>query len=146
MRLVAALVSTGLASAKKDREMGNRLLLAALLATFSCASVSASDATPDGDQFAECYASYDAMVGLGESGKIPTEEKAGYETKRSKVEALALAQYQVEGLDEENARGQLKGRGEYMRGELREIHNGTGIYSADEMKKIASDCDALVGG
>ena len=121
-------------------------LIACLVLTLSFSQVvSAEDNSADGDRLAECYAVYDALVGLGDLGKLPPAETERFKSQREKAKDLALSQYSREGLDSENANGQLEGRAEYMREELRDLHDGSGIYNADEMRKMASACDATVG-
>ena len=122
--------------------MTNRLLAALALSLIFHGVVSAGDNNVDGDRLAECFATYDALVGLGEAGKLPADQTATYKTQRERAQASALARYKSEGLDEDNAQGQLEGRAEYMREELRDLHEGSGIYGADEMKRMATACDA----
>jgi hypothetical protein len=124
--------------------MSNRVLAGLVLALIFSQVVSAEDNSADGDRQAECFATYDALVGLGEAGKLPTDETDGYRVKRGQAETRALSQYKTEGLDAENAHGQLEGRAEYMREELRDLHEGSGIYDASEMKRMATACDPVV--
>jgi hypothetical protein len=124
--------------------MFNRVIAGLVVALTFSQVVSAGDNSVDGDQLAECFAVYDALVGLGDLGKLPAAETDGYRNQREKAKARALAQYGREGLDPENANGQIEGRAEFMREELRDLHEGSGVYSADEMKRMAAACDPLV--
>lgn len=124
-----------------------RLPLLATVPTFFAASLAfASEGNVDGDRMAECYASYDAMVALAEANKIPPAEKPVFEAQRLNAEARAIVLFKSEGLNEEFAREMLEGRALFMRSELRDIRDGAGIYGADEMRKMALACDALVNG
>ena len=119
-------------------------LFATAVGFFAVTLAFASEGNVDGDRMAECYASYDALVALGEVNKITPAEKTGYEAQRVKAEARAIVLFQSEGLNEELAREMLEGRAVYMRSELRDLRDGVGIYGADEMRKFASDCDPLL--
>jgi hypothetical protein len=125
--------------------MNSWLISAATIAVLTCAvAVASAEQEVDGDQMAECYAAYDAMVSLHDVHKISAEDKAKYDALRAKAEAKGIALYKSEGLDDDLAHEQLAGRAEFMHSEFRELHEGAGIYSIEDMKKIASDCDALV--
>lgn len=119
-------------------------LFATAVTFFSTPLAFASEENVDGDRMAECYATYDAMVALGDVSKIPAAEKTAYEVLRLKAETKAIALYKSEGLDEELAREMLDGRALFMRSEFRDIRDGAGIYGAEEMRKLALACDPLV--
>lgn len=122
------------------------LVTAAVVSVFSLAvSVASAEQDVDGDRMAECYAAYDALVGLADLHKISAEDKARYDAQRTKAREKGLQLYKSEGLNEELASEQLEGRAEFMHSEFRELHDGAGIYGLDDVRKIASDCDALIG-
>lgn len=112
----------------------------------STGAVCAADGAADAEQMTECYGVYDAMVGLIAAGAVPAAEKAHAEEQRNKAEAQAIALYKSEGLNEELARQQLAGRAIFMRSEVRELEAPSGIYSTDDVRKMAADCDGLLGG
>jgi hypothetical protein len=120
------------------------LLAATSIAFFAGGLAFASEENVDGDRLSECYGIYDAMVGLGEAGKLATDERSQFEVKRQKAESLAMARLQAEGLNEELAREQLEGHALYMRSELRDLRGGVGIHGIDDMRKLAQGCDPLV--
>ncbi|MEQ1755398.1 MAG: hypothetical protein ABL973_14850 [Micropepsaceae bacterium] len=125
--------------------MKSWLISAASVAVFTGAvAIASAEQEVDGDRMAECYAAYDAMIGLDGTHKLSADDKAKYDALRSKAEAKGIALYKSEGLDEELAREQLAGRAEFMHSEFRELHQGTGVYGIEDVKKIASDCEALV--
>jgi hypothetical protein len=122
------------------------LLCATSIAFFVGGLAFASEENVDGDRLSECYGTYDAMVGLGEAGKISAEERAAFEALRAKAETLAMDRLKAEGLNDALAREQLEGHALFMRSELRELREGAvGIHSAEDMRKLALACDALVG-
>jgi hypothetical protein len=131
---------------KTRHSMRIRPIVATTLAFFAWGLAFASEENVDGDRLSECYGIYDAMVGLGEAGKIPAQERARFEAQRARAESLALEKLKSEGLSEELAREQLEGHSLYMRSELREIREGgVGIYNIAEMRKLALACDPLMG-
>lgn len=126
--------------------MRKRLAAATIAAFFAWGLAFGSEENADGDRLSECYGTYDAMVGLADAGKISAEERASYEALRAKAETLAMERLRSDGLNEALAREQLDGHALFMRSELRDIREGAvGIYSADDMRKLARACDPLVG-
>jgi hypothetical protein len=124
-----------------------RGLIASLLITVMSSVPVRSDDAPavDGDAVADCYGAYDALVALADAKKLTETLSARYTQGRQKAQDRAIAAYASEGIDEETARGQLEGRAEYMRSELRDLHEASGIYSADEIRTVADGCDVLIG-
>ncbi len=100
----------------------------------------------DGVRMAECFAAYDTLVTLGELKKFPEAERAQAAGQRAKAEARALTLYQSEGLNEELARESLAENALFTRSETRELRDGNGIFSIDDVRRMAVECDALVGG
>jgi hypothetical protein len=124
-----------------------RGLIASLLITVMSSVPVRSEDVPaaDGDTLADCYGAYDALVALADAKKLPEALATQYTQGRQKAEDRAIPTYAKEGIDEETAKGQLAVRGEYMRSELRDLHEGSGIYSADEVRTMADGCNALIG-
>lgn len=122
-----------------------RGLFAAVVFTVSSSAL-ADPGAVDGSRMAECYGAYDALVSLGEVKKIPEDESAKASSQRVKAEAQAIALFKAEGLGEELAREALESSALFTRSETRELREGTGIYSIDDIRKIATGCDALLGG
>lgn len=147
MRLVAALMTRPAARWPKTRHsMRIWPVAATTFAFFAWGLAFASEENVDGDRLSECYGTYDAMVGLGEAGKITAEERATFEAQRGRAESLAMDRLKSEGLSEDLAREQLEGHALFMRSELRDIRDGgVGIYNTEEMRKLALSCDPLMG-